>query len=347
MRFRANTASALAAMGMIVLILDSKTAIAGAQEGVTLCIRTVIPALFPFLILSGTLTASLPGSRVPLLRPIGKLFRIPPNCDTLLAVGFLGGYPVGAQNLALAVGRGEVSRETARRMVAFCNNAGPAFLFGIISPMFSSPSTAWFLWLIHIVSALLVSFVIPPEPSDEAVKCTGSPMTLSRTLQQSIRVMSMICGWVILFRTVLRFSDRWFLWAVPVAVRVLLSGMLELTNGCVLLSQIENEGLRFVICATLLGFGGICVTMQTVSIAGNYSLSSYFPGKALQTVLSFFLAAIGQNFLFNGCNFHISPEFFFFGCVLLFIVLFALQKKIIVAFLRKLVYNRPIDLKEG
>ena len=39
-----------AALGMLVLILDSKTALAGAREGIDLCIRTVIPSLFPFFL---------------------------------------------------------------------------------------------------------------------------------------------------------------------------------------------------------------------------------------------------------------------------------------------------------
>ena len=42
--------SILAALGMIVLILDAKTALSGAREGIDLCMRTVIPALFPFFI---------------------------------------------------------------------------------------------------------------------------------------------------------------------------------------------------------------------------------------------------------------------------------------------------------
>ena len=37
------------ALGMIVLILDSKTALSGCREGVTLCLNVVIPSLFPFL----------------------------------------------------------------------------------------------------------------------------------------------------------------------------------------------------------------------------------------------------------------------------------------------------------
>ena len=39
-----------AAVGLLVLIFDSSLAIQGAREGVELCLRTVIPSLFPFFV---------------------------------------------------------------------------------------------------------------------------------------------------------------------------------------------------------------------------------------------------------------------------------------------------------
>ena len=41
-----------AGAAMLMLILDGRTALTGAAEGIDLCIRTVIPALFPFFVLS-------------------------------------------------------------------------------------------------------------------------------------------------------------------------------------------------------------------------------------------------------------------------------------------------------
>ena len=39
-------------LGMLALILDGRTAIEGARQGIGLCLRTVIPSLFPFFVLS-------------------------------------------------------------------------------------------------------------------------------------------------------------------------------------------------------------------------------------------------------------------------------------------------------
>ena len=86
-------------IGLLVLILDAKTALQGARQGVELCLKTVIPSLFPFFVLSILLTSSLLGSRIPLLRPLGRLCGVPKGAESLLIPAFLGGYPVGAQSV--------------------------------------------------------------------------------------------------------------------------------------------------------------------------------------------------------------------------------------------------------
>jgi hypothetical protein len=41
----------------------------------------------------------------------------------------------------------------------------------------------------------------------------------------------------------------------------------------------------------MLAFGGICVTMQTISVTAGLSLKQYFLGKAIQTAFSVIAAA--------------------------------------------------------
>jgi hypothetical protein len=99
---------------------------------------------------------------------------------------------------------------------------------------------------------------------------------------------------VVLFRVILAFGNRWIFWAFPTEVQVVLSGILELTNGCCALGNIEDLGLRFVICSGLLAFGGVCVTMQTVSVAAEIGLGYYFPGKIMQALISIALGFAAQ-----------------------------------------------------
>ena len=279
-----------ASIGMLILILDGKTALAGAQQGVELCLKTVIPSLFPFFLLSILLTSSFLGMELPWLRPLGKLLRIPSGTESILLSAFLGGYPVGAQTITQAFQAGYLPKQDAERMLSFCNNAGPAFLFGMVASMFSQAWAPWLLWGIHILSAILVSFLIPGNCQKNLMP-KGEELSISAAMTASLKVMAAVCGWVILFRVVITFLSRWFLWLLPTPTQVALTGLLELSNGCCELLAIESISIRFLVCSGILSFGGLCVTMQTVSVTKGLSLHFYFMGKALQTLFSLLLTA--------------------------------------------------------
>lgn len=300
-----------ACAGMLVLILDGQTALAGAAEGIDLCIRTLIPSLFPFFIFSILLTGSLAGQSIRFLRPIGSLCGIPEGAESLLIIGFLGGYPTGAQNISLACQNGQLSPPDGERMLAFCNNAGPAFLFGVLGSMFSRSRTLWMLWGVHILSAVLVGFIIPRSSKSPASIGKSDPVTATTALERSVKTMALVCGWVVLFRILLTFLQRWILWALPEAAGVVLSGLLELSNGCVQLRSIESEGLRFLIAGAILAFGGCCVTLQTASVSKGLSLRLYFLGKLLQCSLSLLLGSILQFLFPPEARCIVSPVHFF------------------------------------
>lgn len=277
--------------GMLILILDSKTALYGASQGVELCLRSVIPALFPFLVLSSMMTSGLTGVESRFLRPLGHLLGIPQGAEGIFLTGLLGGYPVGAIAISGARAQGCLSEKSARRMMGFCCNAGPAFIFGIAGRMFSSRWAGWELWGIHIFSALAAGMILPGKIQEQIPTKSAKHPPLSAQVTSAIRAMGSICGWVVLMRVVIAFLERWVLWLLPVPWQVGVCGMLELTNGCCALGAIESEMLRFVICAGLLGFGGVCVALQASGAGRGVSMGMYLPGKILQALISMAMAA--------------------------------------------------------
>lgn len=280
-----------AAVGLTILILDGKTALLGAVEGVSLCLNTLIPTLFPFFFLSNILTGSLMGRKIPFLRPVGRLCRIPEGAEYILLTGLLGGYPLGARAISQACESGTLSQRDARRMLAFCNNCGPAFLFGISGALFDDPKIPWLIFGIHVLSAIIVALVLPGEP-ERCVSEIRRSITAVQALWNSVRSVAGVCGWVVVFRTALAVMERWFLWYLPTEAQVIISGILELSNGCISLAAICNVRLRLLLCVGFLSFGGLCVTMQTHSAGAGVDKSLYFPGKVLQTVVSLFLGCL-------------------------------------------------------
>ncbi len=292
---RKYAAVILSSLGMLLLILDSRTALEGAAEGIRLCLTTVIPSLFPFFILSSILTSELLGSRI--FRPLGRLCRMPEGGESILAVGLLGGYPVGAVQIAKAYKDGSLTRQDANRMLCFCSNAGPAFLFGMVGQQFDDPMAPWLLWGIHILSALAVGIVLPGKSKSLARLAEKKRITLSTALSAGIKTMATVCGWIILFRLVIAFLEHWIGFLLPQWALVLLEGVLELSNGCCSLRLIADPRLRFLIASGLLAFGGLCVAMQTATVTHGLDLRYYMGGKALQTLFSLLLASGNAHFV--------------------------------------------------
>lgn len=288
----------LAALGILLLILDSRTALDGAQDAIELCLSSVIPSIFPFLVLSGILTPAICGMNAPFFRALSRILGIPAGSEGIFLTGFLGGYPTGAQAVHQAWQRGQLNKEDAQRMLAFCSNAGPSFLFGILGTKFSDHWMLWALWSIHIFSAIVVAIILPRRKDAVRKILPTSPVTLTQSLKKAVATMGCICGWVILFRVMLAFMDRWLLWLLPVEARVGIYGFLELANGCCSGDLISSDGMRFIIISGMLAFGGICVAMQTASVTGQLGMGYYLPGKILQTCVSIFLSIIVQRFLF-------------------------------------------------
>ncbi len=287
------------AVGMLILILDTKTALLGAKEGIELCLGTLIPSLFPFFIMSMLLTGSVLGQRLKVLAPLERLLRIPRGAGVLVAIGMLGGYPVGAANIAQAVRAGNLSHRDGRRMLAFCSNAGPAFIFGIGSRIFGNVWVCWLLWGIHIISALIVGILTPGKGERPLPMTKGSPLPLTLALKKSVEVMALVCGWVVLMRIALAFLERWFLWLLPKVGQVFIYGIFEIANGCCALPELGNLGLQFLLCSMFLGLGGLCVALQTISVTEGVDRRLYLPGKLTQGAISFLLAW-GMQSIFPG-----------------------------------------------
>ena len=278
--------ASLSALGMLLLILDAKTALSGAVQGVDLCLRTLIPSLFPFFMISILLTDALLGSNWKWLNIIGKILNIPQGSETLLLVGILGGYPAGAQSVTQAWEADTISTSCARRMLGFCSNAGPAFLFGLISFQFSDLSTAWILWGIHVISALITGTLLPGKCEKQIQLEQRNSISLNGALYRTLRVMGAVCGWVILFRVILAFMDHWFLWACSKELQVALHLATELASGCIALREIEDYSTRFLLCSCALSLGGLCVLLQTISVTGKLGTGAYLRGKLTQTLVS-------------------------------------------------------------
>lgn len=290
--------------GVILFLCFPADAAAGVRDGLRLVGTRLIPALFPIQVLAGCLVRMMPGAEADRSKAhdARRLWGLPGRCVLPILLGLLGGYPLGAQLIAALCRKRVLTRAEAVRLSAVCNNAGPAFLIGVIGGILRDPLRGAALYLIHLISLLLVGLILRPMPDRAPSRASlgrtpetlGFIQVLPEAIGDSALSMLRLAGSVAFFRAV------WFglkavlpLSALPPGLRAGLSGFLELAGGSELLRELPVSA-AFPLSAFLSGWGGLCVHLQAALFfrAEGLPMRRYLRGKLLHGFISGILALL-------------------------------------------------------
>ena len=277
------------------------------SDGLLLCGSTVLPSLFPFMVLSSLFVElGLPQllSR-PLGRLMGPLFRVGGAGASAWVLGLTGGYPIGAKTVAQLYRAGLCTKDEACRLLTFCNNCGPAFIVGAVGcGLLHSRNSGFLLYGIHAVSSLIIGILFrfwggsdrigPSDPPP--VKSLSFSRSLTLSVQASLRACLNITAFILCFSALLRlmelsgaagciagFLQRLPLGLEPRQAQGLTAGFLEFSSGIFRLTDGDLSAIAF-----LLGWGGLSVHCQTAAILADSGLPEWpcLIGKLLQAFVS-------------------------------------------------------------
>lgn len=304
MKRRWRTGACLLLCGLLVwLLADAGEVRAAAAAALALCGRSVIPALFPFMAASAMLVSVGFGEWAsPRLSGLMNLYRLPGPAGAALLLGLVGGYPIGARTAAELHKKGLLTAAEAERLLGFCNNSNPVFLISVLGDgVFGSPRIGIYLWLIHVLSALLAGLFFrgsgkpagrqkPPRLSP--CQASSLPAAFVEGVRSACGNMVAICGFVIFF----------YVLASPLAklggpLGAGLVGLLELFSLTPLLAA---DRLGFILASACAGWGGVSILCQTAAVleGSGLRLRNCVLGKALQALLAGGLAATVSLSLF-------------------------------------------------
>ena len=301
---RRRTDACLVLCGVLIWFLaDAERVRRAAAEALILCGSSVIPALFPFLAVSALLISLGFGDWVsPHLAGLMALFRLPGSAGSALLLGLAGGYPIGARTAADLYEKGLLTSGEAERLLAFCNNSNPVFLVSVLGAgVFGSVRAGIYLWLIHILSALLAGLFFRGKRKQTAPlrvtrrtpcqELPSLPAALVRAVQGSALSMLSVCAFVVLF----------YVLAQPLGglggeLGPALVGLTELFS---LTPMLTPSAPGFILASGCAGWGGLSVLCQTAAVldGSGLRLRNCVLGKALQGALAALLAALVQRFL--------------------------------------------------
>ncbi|MBQ1171299.1 MAG: hypothetical protein IIX48_01695 [Lachnospiraceae bacterium] len=118
----------------LILLIHAQDTKYYAFTGLNIWYQHMLPALLPFMILSGLMIdLKLDGYIIkPFKLVIRPLFQISDAGIYTLFMGFLCGFPMGAKIAAMEYKEGNISQKEAEYLLCFCNNFGPAYFFSFI-----------------------------------------------------------------------------------------------------------------------------------------------------------------------------------------------------------------------
>ncbi len=282
-----------------ILILITKPEICrdGAISGILLCGRVIIPSLFPFvmcimyIVNSGILNSF---EKLSVFKRQKKPFST--ELCFIVILSFIGGYPIGAKLLNNSVVMGRISAKKAGNMLNYCINAGPAFIVSAIgSGILGSKELGIILLLSHIFAGVILILISNHkndyshnEIENKINRINPADNFVKSVADASATVLS-ICSFVILFSAVNAYIQ---FFSQNSAVLRTLGLVLEITNGVAIAKNIY-------IIAFLLGFGGISVWCQILSVSNNIAVNfnKFIIFRFLHGTLSVVFTAIFLKFL--------------------------------------------------
>lgn len=302
-KFRAALPALALAAAFAALLRFPQEVSAAVTEGLRLSVSVLIPSLFPFFICVNLTSAlGLTGVLARVFAPVmRRMFHVSGAGCTAVLCGAAGGYPSGAQCVAALYREGQLSRAEAEYLLLFCNNAGPAFLFGAVGTVLGIGMTGCLLlWGIHLLSALVIGLVNRPKeapnaalPPVQRANASGAVVEAVRSAGQSVLQITMF---VAAFSVLARLLTMAAAHILPDGVCTVLTGMLELSGGIAALANLPIAlRWKLALASFFLGFGGLCVRMQTQAVLAPAGLSGC--GMLLAKLVQGLLAALITFFL--------------------------------------------------
>lgn len=277
------------------------------RSGLQLSVGSVIPALFPFLVLSSLLTESGLGERLGarLSRVTSTLFGISGSGAAALLLGAFCGFPVGARIVSDLYARGALSRSESERLLILSNGPSFAFLFAAVGGEFFKDRTFGLtLYFASVASTLLFGIVLrlfcgvcehSSPPTSACADTSPSALFVSSIVRAGETAIT-VSAFVVFF-SVLSSALNALLTALgaPSAVPLFLSGLLELSRGMKNAAETLNGLCGRVLCGFFAGWGGLCAHLQVIATAERplpdrarrkaFSFRSYFFCKFITGLL--------------------------------------------------------------
>lgn len=283
---------------LLLLLVFSSPVAEAVRRALALCYQTIIPSLFPFMILSELLIAAQEKKkkeRVRLDRMCKAIWGIPLIGMRAFLLGALCGFPIGVKHVADLYRAGELTRAEAEQALAFVDNTGPAFVIAGIGSLLGNRHIGLALYLLQLLCALasgaLLARLAPAKPDNTRYHAENNAVVfdIAAAVRRSVGNMLTVCGMIVAFSIPLVFLNQMTKNTVLLSF---FSSFFEIGNASLLAANLFPAAPRAALLAlaNAVCFGGLSVHLQAAVFVADLPLSlrRHTAGKLVQAALASF-----------------------------------------------------------
>lgn len=284
----------------ITALLFSKECSKGAESGIGLCLSTLVPSLFPFMVLASYITESGLAEKIGrhlswLTKP---LFGLDGCFASAILLSVTGGYPVGAKSVNSLYKKGVANENECKQASLFLVCSGPGFLVNFIgTQLYSSIEIGFIIFVAQCISVLVLGFVLKfvyrnkSDNNSNVEILLNTPQkgdALVKSVLDGARGMFAICAFVVLFSA---FTE---IFCSHITDENIQEPFLILTEVCGAVTTVSKD-LPIEVVAFSAGFGGLCVHFQIFSALGDIKVNKllFFVCRILQGLITALFTHLG------------------------------------------------------
>ncbi|MBQ8320783.1 MAG: hypothetical protein IJX92_00270 [Clostridia bacterium] len=269
-------------------------------SGARIAFLTVVPTLFPFMIVSDIFAALPQKSSGAIPRSFGRLFCGASSALNIFILGSVCGFPLGVKCASEKYKTKEISKEECEELIGFVNNPSLAFVIsGVGLGMMGSIRIGVFLYSAVIISSLAVAamFCRKVQKAKNINDFLEQKFDLALSIKNSALQCINISAYIIFFSTLLGLIKSV---SRNAKFTELISPLLEIGNAVSLLvnSGHFSDKMSFILLGFALGFSGFSVHLQAFSLLPKeISKRKYIIMKITQGIICALICAVFYRFI--------------------------------------------------
>ncbi len=266
----------------------------------------IIPALFPYMVISSLIVSSGAAEILGRLLPISHLFKLPKCASAPIILGALCGFPLGASSSAELYQNGYISKYEAEVLISVANNTGPTFLIFVVGAvLWKNIYFGIFLYISQLLSAYVASLIInnllfPIKQKEHILSPVVVIKPFVTAFSDAIRNAAIsslyICGFITFFSVIISIAENLLIF-IPEKALLFICAILEFSEASSA-SALCNGIYGAFICGFAIGWSGLSVFCQTASFTSplGLSLKRCAAVKLVQGLLLGFSCVVYSNF---------------------------------------------------